>query len=49
MAKGAAAGVWVMIGVVGFVLTGILGVGLTWIHRGRCLRRHEGHLTENDS
>ncbi len=41
MAKGAAAGVVVLIGVVGCVLLGILGTGLMWVHRGRRLARLE--------
>ena len=34
MTKGAAAGVIVLVGVVGFVLVGIMGVTAFWIHRG---------------
>ncbi len=41
MAKGAVMGVFVMIGVVGFVLAGMAGTGLFWLHRGRRLARTE--------
>lgn len=37
MARGVSAGVVVLIGVVGFVLMGIAGTGLFWIHRSRRL------------
>lgn len=37
MAKGATAGVLVMVGFIGAVLLGITGLGLTWIHRSRRL------------
>ena len=37
MAKGATAGVLFMVGVIGFVLCGIAGLGLTWVHRSRRL------------
>lgn len=39
MAKGAVMGVYVMIGVVGFVLAGIAGTGLYWMQRSRRLSR----------
>jgi hypothetical protein len=39
MVKGALMGVYVMIGVVGFVLAGFTGTGLYWIHRSRRLAR----------
>lgn len=35
MVKGVAAGVWVMGGVIGFVLTGMAGTSLYWIQRSR--------------
>lgn len=35
MAKGAVAGVWVLVGVTGFVLTGMAGTSLYWIQRSR--------------
>ncbi len=41
MAKGAVAGVIVMIGVVSSVLIGVAGTGLYWIQRGRRLARAE--------
>ena len=37
MAKGGVVGVYVMIGVVGVVLAGIVGTAATWMHRGRRL------------
>jgi len=40
MARGVVAGVWVLIGVVGFVLTGVAGTGLFWLHRSRVLTRN---------
>lgn len=39
MAKGAAAGVVLLAGVAGFVLSAVAGTGLFWIHRARVLRR----------
>lgn len=39
MAKGAVAGVLVMVGVVGFVLAGVAGTGLYWVHRSRVIAR----------
>jgi hypothetical protein len=39
MAKGVVAGVWVMIGFVGFVLAGFVGTGLFWLQRSRSLAR----------
>lgn len=39
MAKGAVAGVLVMVGVVGFVLLGVAGTGLYWVHRSRVIAR----------
>ena len=39
MAKGAVMGVIVMIGVISFVLTGIAGTSLFWIHRVRRMNR----------
>lgn len=39
LAKGAAAGVLVLMGVVGFVLLGVAGTGMYWVHRGRRLSR----------
>ena len=35
MAKGVAAGVLVLVGVISFVLLGVAGTGIFWIHRGR--------------
>jgi len=35
MVKGAVMGVYVLVGVVSFVLAGIAGTGLFWIHRSR--------------
>lgn len=46
MVKGALMGVYVMIGVVGFVLAGFTGTGLYWIHRSRQITRNnddDGH------
>ena len=42
MAKGALMGVYVMVGVVGFVLAGIAGTGLFWMQRSRRLSRMPG-------
>ena len=39
MAKGAAAGVVLLAGVAGFVLSAVAGTGLFWIHRARAIRR----------
>jgi hypothetical protein len=39
MAQGVVAGVFVLIGVVGFVLVGLAGTGLFWMHRARQLSR----------
>lgn len=39
MVKGAVAGVLVLFGIIGTVLTGIAGTGLFWIHRSRKLAR----------
>lgn len=39
MAKGAAAGVWVLAGVIGAVLAAVAGMSLFWIGRGRRLAR----------
>ena len=41
MAKGAVMGVLVLGGFIGFVLLGIAGTGLFWIHRSRKLARKE--------
>lgn len=35
MGRGAAAGVWTLAGVAAFVLLGIGGMGLFWVHRSR--------------
>ena len=35
MAKGVVAGVWVLLGVVSFVLVSLAGLGLFWIRRSR--------------
>lgn len=37
MARGAVAGVWLMVAVVGIVLFGIAGTGVFWLHRSRRL------------
>ena len=39
MAKGAVAGVLVLVGVVTFVLAGMVGTGLFWVHRSRRIDR----------
>jgi len=39
LAKGALMGVYVLVGVVGFVLSGILATGACWIQRSRRLAR----------
>ena len=38
MAKGTRAGVFVLVGFIGFVLSGVAGVGVFWFHRSRHLR-----------
>jgi hypothetical protein len=43
MAKGAAMGVAVMVGVVGVVLVGILATGLSWLYRSRQLVHRHGN------
>ena len=35
LAKGAAAGVLVLVGVISFVLAGVAGTGMFWVHRSR--------------
>lgn len=45
MAQGAVAGVWVLVGFIGFVLLGIVGTGLFWIHRGRRLQMQTDSIT----
>ncbi len=37
MAKGAAAGVWVLAGIISFVLAGVAGMSLFWLGRARRL------------
>ena len=39
LVKGAAMGVLVLAGVIGFVLTGVAGTSLFWLHRSRRLAR----------
>ena len=39
MTKGVVAGVIVLVSVVGFVLLGVAGTGLYWVHRSRRLTR----------
>ena len=47
LTKGALMGVYVLVGVVGFVLVGIAGTGAFWIHRSRRLARHgDRNLTD---
>jgi len=41
MVKGAVAGVLVLVGVIAFVLIGVAGTGMYWIHRGNRLARIE--------
>lgn len=41
LVKGAFAGVMVLVGVISFVLVGVAGTGMYWIHRGRRLARME--------
>jgi len=50
IAKGAVAGVVVLVGIVGFVLTCIAGTGLFWLHRSRVLARHADSIpTDSES
>ncbi len=44
MAKGAVMGVYVMVGVVGFVLAGIAGTSLYWMQRSRRLSLAAGEF-----
>lgn len=46
MTKGAVAGVYVMIGFVGFVLTGIIGTAAFWMARSRQLARSDSSQAE---
>ena len=41
MARGAVAGIIVLASIVGFVLMGITGTSLFWIHRSRQLHEHQ--------
>ena len=41
LVKGAAAGVLVLVGVITFVLLGVAGTGMFWVHRSRRLARVE--------
>jgi len=41
MARGAVAGMIVLASIVGFVLMGIAGTGLYWVHRSRQLHEHQ--------
>lgn len=41
MAKGAIAGIMVLTGFIGFVLLGVTGTGLYWIHRSRQLSSNQ--------
>lgn len=43
MAKGAFMGVVVLCGIVGFVLLGVAGTGLFWMHRGHRLAQVQAH------
>ncbi|MFQ5591075.1 MAG: hypothetical protein ACE5HE_07935 [Phycisphaerae bacterium] len=45
MAKGAAAGVLVLAGFIGFVLLGVAGAGLFWVHRSRRTVQTDGTQT----
>lgn len=38
LSKGTVAGVFVLVGFIGFVLFGVAGVGVFWFHRSRHLR-----------
>lgn len=49
MVKGALMGVYVMIGVVGFVLAGFTGTGLYWIHRSRRLTQSSTETEEQQT
>lgn len=41
MARGAVAGIIVLASIVGFVLMGITGTGIFWVHRSRQLHEHQ--------
>ena len=49
MAKGAVAGVLVLVGVVTFVLAGMVGTGLFWVHRSRRIDRDELGASVDDA
>ncbi|MCH7873073.1 MAG: hypothetical protein IID33_15360 [Planctomycetes bacterium] len=50
MVKGAAAGVLVLVGVISFVLLGVAGTGMFWVHRSRRLARGvEEATTESEA
>ena len=41
MAKGAVAGIMVLAGFIGFVLIGVAGTGVYWVHRSRRLNHNQ--------
>ena len=41
LTKGAEAGVWVMIGIIGFVLVSIAGIAVFWTQRAKMLDANE--------
>jgi hypothetical protein len=43
LAKGAEAGVWVMIGVIGFVLVAIAGIAVYWAQRAKMLDANDAY------
>jgi hypothetical protein len=43
MVKGAEAGVWVMIGVIGFVLAAIAGLAIFWTQRAKMIDANEAY------
>lgn len=49
MAKGATAGVLVLLGVIGVVLAGFVGTGLFWMQRNRRLVANESASSSQDS
>ncbi len=49
MAKGAVAGVLFLVGVVTFVLAGVVGTGLLWVHRSRRIDRGELIMSSGDA
>ena len=48
MAKGVVAGVLLLAGIISFVLMGVAGTGLFWVHRSRRLARGQADGSERE-